>query len=152
MKQVMRCVLGMGAGVGVCALVGFLSAIPYMAAISFPYVPSMAEAGSALAFVGTVVAAVAAMAGLALFIAVGIPLHLILVRLGRAKVGSYAFGGFGTSLLFCVALIYAVHANWLSLGRSDLTLAVAVALLCGPLAEVSFWKVVRPDRHVPRLP
>lgn len=151
MKHVGKFVVGTVVGVSVCAIVGFLSAIPYMVAISYPYIPSLAEAGSGLAFVGTIVAAVAASAGLALFIAIGIPLHLILVRQGKAGVWSYALGGLGASLLFCLALMFAVCADWLKLGKSDLTLSVAVALLCGPLAEMSFWKVVRPDRLAPSL-
>ena len=146
MEQVVKFSVGTVAGVSVCAMVGFLSAIPYMVAISYPYVPSLAEAASGLAFVGTIVAAVSASAGLAMFITIGIPLHLILVRLGKVRVSSYALGGLGASLLFCVALMFAVYADWLKLGKSDLTLAVAVANLSGPLAEMSFWKVVRPDR------
>ncbi len=110
MTQATRFIAGVAAGVFVCAVVGFLSAIPYVAAISYPDFPSLAEAASGVAFVGSIVAAVAASAGLVLFIVFGIPLHWVFVRLGRARMASYALGAGETSLLK-MTTAYAIMAN-----------------------------------------
>jgi len=145
MSQITKLFAAAVAGVSVCAVIGLLSAIPYVLAFNSLYIPLSAKDWDVFVFVGATVASVAAVSGLSLFVVIGIPLHLILVRLGKASVWLYALVGLGASLLYCAAMFLAIQVGYLTLQESDLILAVVVAILCGPLAEIAFWQIVRPD-------
>jgi len=146
MTHVIKILVGLVSVACTCAVVGFLSALAYVIALAFPYIPSPAELVRALSFVGTIVAAVSATSGVVLFVTFGLPLHIVLIRLNKTGLRYYMLSGLATASVCCLVFVLVVHANLLRLEWTDLMLAVCVALLSGPLAEVSFWKIVRPDR------
>ena len=81
--------------------------------------------------------------GWPVMLAIGLPMHAVLIRKTPAKAWHYAIAGLAAGLVAGL-LRYTMERDGAS--ASDLTLLLAIGGVAGVLAALMFWFVRRPDK------
>jgi len=86
-------------------------------------------------------------------LAIGAPIHALLLRSGFTQWLAYAAAGAALGALLYAVVPMAIDAlvalQGVGGGRTSFTLSVLpLAVACGAVAASAFWLIVRPDLHV----